>query len=70
LTPADAINELVQQRLQERPDMARQIISITTGADGGLRIRVGLKTFTDAGAIPDPEARALVQDAIREWKEG
>jgi hypothetical protein len=70
LTPADAINELVQQRLQERPDMARQIISITTGADGGLRIRVGLKTFTEAGAIPDPEARALVQDAIREWKEG
>ena len=70
LTPADAINELVQQRLQERPDMARQIISITTGADGGLRIRVGLETFTEASAIPDPEARALVQDAIREWKEG
>lgn len=70
LTPADEINELVQQRLQERSDMFRQDISLTTGQDGGLCIRVGVQTFTEADDIPDPEVRAFIQDAIREWKEG
>lgn len=68
MTPADAINNLVQQRLGERPGMARQDISIITGEDGGLCFRVGIRTFTEVASIPDAEARALIQDAIREWK--
>ena len=70
LTPADEINELVQQRVQERPDMAKRDIRITTSADGSLRIRVGLHTFTKVDDISDPEVKSLVQDVIREWKEG
>ncbi len=67
-TPADQINELVQRRLQEREDMARRHITITTGTDGGLSIRVELQTFGEVDSIPDPQVRELVQDAIREWK--
>jgi hypothetical protein len=69
MTPADAINHLVQQRLEEHPGMARQDISIITGEDGGLCFRVGIRTFTEIASIPDSEVRALIQDAIREWKE-
>ncbi len=68
-TPADQINELVQQRLQERDDMVRRNIAVTTDADGGLSIRVELQTFSNVDSISDPQVRVLVQDAIREWKE-
>ena len=69
LTPADAINELVQQRMQEQPDMAKRDIRVTTGEDGSLRFRMGLHTFTEIDDISDPQVKALIQDAIREWTE-
>jgi hypothetical protein len=69
MTPADAINELVKQRVQDRPDMAKRDIRVTTNADGSLCFRVGLHTFAQVDDISDPEVKALVQDAIREWKE-
>lgn len=69
VTPADQINDLVQQRVQEQPDMAKRDIRITTSADGSLRFRVGLDTFTEVDDISDLEVKTLIQDAIREWKE-
>ncbi len=69
LTPADQIHALVQQRVKEQPDMAKWDIRVTTSTDGSLRFRVGLHTFSDVDDISDPKAKALIQDAIREWKE-
>jgi len=69
-TPADEINELVQKRLQARPGGIKPDIHLSTGDDGSLRIRVGLQTCASPDDIADPQMRALVQDAIREWKEG
>ena len=69
LTPADQINDLVQQRVQEQPDMAKRDIRVTTSADGSLRFCVGLHAFTEVDDISDPGVKALIQDAIREWKE-
>jgi hypothetical protein len=69
MTPADAINSLVQQRLEEHASVTRRDISIITGEDGGLCFRIGIQTFTEVASIPDSEVRALIQDAIREWKE-
>ncbi len=68
LTPADQINDLVQQRLGERPDLVKHNIRLTTGEDGGLRIHMGLQTFAAIDDVPDPEVRALIHDAIREWE--
>jgi hypothetical protein len=68
LTPADAINGVIQQRLEERPNLARHNIRLTTGQDGGLRFHVGLQTFAAAEEISDPEIRQFVQDAIQEWR--
>jgi hypothetical protein len=69
LTPADAINGIIQQRLEGRPNLARHNIRLTTGQDGGLRFHVGLQTFTAAEEISDPEIQGFIQDAIREWRE-
>lgn len=70
VTPADQINDLVQQRLDERPGMAYQDINISTGDDGGLCFRVGARTYAQVDQIPDPQVKTLVQDAIQEWREG
>jgi hypothetical protein len=70
LTPADAINDIIQRRLEGRPDLVRHNIRLTTGQDGGLRFHVGLQTFTVAEDISEPEIRGFVQDAIQEWREG
>ncbi|MBL7062947.1 MAG: hypothetical protein ISS49_01905 [Anaerolineae bacterium] len=69
-TFVDEINDLVQQRLQERPALAEYRIRLTTGEDGGLCIHVGQQTFGAVGDVSDPEVRALIQDAIREWDGG
>jgi hypothetical protein len=69
LTPADAINSVIQQRLEGRPDLARHNIRLTTGQDGGLRFHVGLQIFAAAEEISDSEIREFVQDAIQEWRE-
>ena len=68
LTPADVINGIIQQRLEERPTLARHNIRRTTGQDGGLRFHVGLQTFAAAEEISDPEIREFIQDAIQEWR--
>ncbi|MCP4536915.1 MAG: hypothetical protein GY832_07185 [Chloroflexi bacterium] len=69
ITPADAINELVRKRVQEQPDMVKRDIRIMTNPNGSLCFRVGLHTFEKADDISDPQVKALVQDAIREWRE-
>jgi hypothetical protein len=70
VTPADQINDLVQQRLDEQPVKAYQDIKITTGDDGGLCFHVGGRTYAQVDQIPDPEVKTLIQDAIQVWREG
>jgi len=68
LIPVEIINDLVQKRLQERPDLSRWPICLTTSVGGSLRIYVGLQTFEAVDDIPQPEVRALIHDAIHEWE--
>ncbi|HET91718.1 MAG TPA: hypothetical protein ENN99_13420 [Chloroflexi bacterium] len=70
VAPAEQINSLVQQRLQDRPDLRKHgIIRISTSMDGSLRFHVGLKSFDAVDDITDPQVRALIADAIQEWSE-
>jgi len=64
----DEIDDLVQQRLQEQPDLAARHIRLTTGATGGLRVYVGQEIFDTVDDISDPQVKALIQKAIREWE--
>jgi hypothetical protein len=67
-TPAEEINDLIQRRLERWPDLLKEKVSLSTREDGSLCIQVGLWTFGAVDEIPDPQARALVKDAIREWE--
>jgi hypothetical protein len=67
MTPADAINKIVQQQLDGRPDLVRHNIRVTTAVDGGLCFHVGLQSFAAVEDIPDLDVRRFVQDAVSEW---
>jgi hypothetical protein len=66
--PVEYINDLLQERLREQPDLARRRICLTTEVDGSLRIYVGQQIFEAVDDIPEPAVRALIRDAIREWE--
>jgi hypothetical protein len=68
LNIADNIDQMVQQRLSERPDMAGRRIRLATGLDGGLRIYVDDEIFEAVGDITDFKVRELIRDVIREWE--
>jgi hypothetical protein len=68
LMPVEAINDLVQERLRKRPDLAGWHIFLTTERDGTLRFYVGPQSFESVDDIPEPEVQALIRDAIREWE--
>jgi hypothetical protein len=70
LTPADEIDDLVQDRLAQRPELDGHKVRLATGEDGGVCFHVGGRTFAAVEDIPDPELRTLIQDAIREWGDG
>ena len=67
LTFVNEIDDIVQQRLQEQPDLAGHRIRLTAD-EVGLSIQIGQQTFDAVGDIPDPQIKALIQDAIREWE--
>jgi len=70
LTPADEIDQLVQDRLAQRPEFGGQQVRLATGDDGGIRFHVGGRAFAAVDEIPDPDLQALIRDAIREWGDG
>ena len=69
LIPVEAINDLVQERLRKRPDLAGWHVFLTAEVGGDLRIYVGPQSFESVDDIPEPEVRALIRDAIREWED-
>jgi hypothetical protein len=73
LTPLpliDEVNDLVQKRLREDPDLADHLITLSTALDGSLRIYVDQQVFQAVGDITNPKVKALIQGAIREWEGG
>jgi hypothetical protein len=68
LNLADEIDQMVQQRLRERADLANRRIRLASGLDGGLRIYVDGQIFEAVGDITDFRVRELIRDAIREWE--
>ena len=68
LIPVEYINDLVQKRLLEQPDLAGRYVSLSTNSSGSLYIEVDHRTFEAVGDIPEPQVRALIQEAIREWE--
>jgi len=68
LNLADEIDQMVQHRLRERPDLADRHIRLASGLDGGLRIYVDDEVFEAVGDITDFRVREFIRDTIREWE--
>jgi hypothetical protein len=64
----EGIDDLLQQRVQERSDMAGRFIRLAAGPKGGLRIYVDQQVFESIDDITDPEVQALIRQVIREWE--
>jgi hypothetical protein len=68
LNLADEIDQMVQHKLRERPDLAGRHIRLSSGLDGGLCIYVDDEVFEAVGDITDFRVRELIRDTIREWE--
>jgi hypothetical protein len=68
LNLADDIDQMVQHKLRERPDLVDRRIRLASGRDGGLRIYVDGEVFEAVGDITDFKVRELIRDTICEWE--
>lgn len=68
LNLTDNIDQMVQQKLRERPDLAGRRVRLANSLNGGLRIYVDDDIFEAVGDITDFKVREIIRDAIREWE--
>lgn len=64
----EEINGLIQERLQERPDLARRGIRLTRDMDGRPLIYVDKHAYHSADEIPDPEVSVFIRETIQIWE--
>ena len=64
----DEIDDLLQKRLLERPDLAKRGIRLTRDIEGRPLIYVGTQPYRSADEIPDDDARAFIQETIHVWE--
>jgi hypothetical protein len=64
----EEINTLIQERLHERPDLARRGIRLTRDMDGRPLIYVGKQPYRSADEIPDDEVSAFIAETIHLWE--
>jgi hypothetical protein len=66
----DEIEGLLQERLSGRPDMRGRSIHFKSSPTGDLRIEVDGSWYETVDAVPDAEAKGLLQAAIKAWEQG
>jgi hypothetical protein len=61
---SEAIEEMVNRRLAEMPEMAGARVDFGTAADGSLEIWVGEERYASVDQVRDPRIRQAIQDAV------
>lgn len=69
-TLAEQLDEILQDLLRQRPELPYRAVRFETLRDGTLGITVGSQRYHRPEDVPDPDLRALLQEAIRQWAEG
>lgn len=61
------IDALLQARL-EGTHLATRGIRLVESQGQGLAVQVGLKSYASLEAVPDPEVRAVIRQAVADWE--
>jgi hypothetical protein len=65
---AAQIERFLQDRLARTPDMMGRSIHIYSTASGGVQIKVDSTLYESVGDVVEPDARAIIEAAIRDWE--
>ena len=69
LPMAEQIDEILQYRLTQNPDLAHRSIRVQSAPGGGVQIVVDGKSYDSVGDVEDDAAREFIKASIREWEE-
>lgn len=64
----DQIEAILQARLQAFETPLSYEVHVSAGPEPGLRIQVGRAFYGSVDEVPDPQARALIREAVQEWE--
>lgn len=67
---AEQLDEILQELLRRHPELPYRAVRFETLPDGTLGIIVGGRRYSRPEEVPDPNLRALLQEAIRQWEGG
>jgi len=67
---AEQLDQVLQELLRRHPALPYRAVRFETLPDGTLGIIVGAQRYSRPEEVPDPNLRALLQEAIRQWSEG
>jgi hypothetical protein len=62
----DQINAIFERKLAASPQSHRGI-RLSTGLDGGVRVLIGLQSYT-LDQVPDPEISRMIRESVAEWE--
>ncbi len=68
--PAEQLDRILQELLREHPELPYRAVRLETLPDGTMGILIGTQRYQRVGDVPDPELRALLQEAIQRWLQG
>jgi hypothetical protein len=66
-TIAAQVDEILQEKLEESPLKPRGI-RLMELPDRGMVVLVGMDHYDGVDAVPDPEIKALIREAVAEWE--
>lgn len=62
------INDVLQENLREA-GLTNRGVSLMEDPRQGVIVNIGLQRFIGIEAVPDPEIKALIQAAVKEWEQ-
>ncbi len=65
---ADAVEEYLQYKLANSPELRQRNIHIRPAMDGGVRIEVDSHSYEAVGDVVDPDVRDFLTGVLREWE--